>query len=120
MEVKKEIPESALDYRTWRMLHPCHGGCGVYVVCVPSGDPLYIGSTLNMQSRLRAHERQTGFSLGRHVIYWYPVLAPIEAKAFEYWLIRKFNPPLNKHGRGRRARVIADWFYDDRVIHGAN
>ena len=119
MHIKPSYRIADLDFRTWVTLHPHHGGGGVYVVCDAVGKILYIGSTNDLQRRMRAHWRQYGFSLGRHVIYWRQVLAPIEAVALEYWLIRKHKPSMNRKGFGKQAAELADWFYEDFVIPSA-
>jgi len=88
----------------------------VYVICDDAGALLYIGSTADLQRRLKAHWRQYGFSLGRNVMYWYPLLSPFEATCFEYWLIGEHRPMMNTKGIGKRAASHAAWFRAERVI----
>src|SRR5450755_4463540 len=102
MWLEPDFPRADLDFMTWPHLHPCHGGGVEYVVCDLSDELLYIGSTTDLQVRMRAHWREYGFSIGRNIIRWRQVLAPIVGKSLEYWLIREYRPPLNQHGHGKR------------------
>lgn len=82
---------------------PMPDGCqrgqrGVYVLLDGHGDVLYIGRTMDLARRLRAHSQQPWWSDLRQ-IEWTPCVDGVEARLVERQMIETFVPDANTNDR---------------------